>query len=79
MSSCIMGLIQMAPGAERPESQAMTIDPLHGKRFHWNDAWNEEKQEYVFPWGGGNNLNLAGLPHHHPQHPEDWEPGDPVD
>ena len=29
-----MGLIQMAPGAERPEPPAMTIDPLHGKRFH---------------------------------------------
>ncbi len=24
----------MAPGAERPEHQAMADDPLYGKRFH---------------------------------------------
>ena len=29
-----MGLIQMAPGAERPEHQAMADDPLYGKCFH---------------------------------------------
>ena len=53
-------------------------DPVNHQYVPWNEAWNEEKQEYVFPWGGGNNHNLDGLPHHHPQHPEDWEPGDPV-
>ena len=53
-------------------------DPVNHQYIPWNDAWNEEKQEYEFPWAPG-QYNLEALPHHHPQHPEDWEPGYPLD
>ena len=49
----------------------------------WEDAWNEETQQYEFPWGNvnANDYNFEGLhdPHnHHPQNPEvpeDWMGG----
>ena len=55
-------------------------DPVNHQYIPWDDAWNEETQQYEFPWGNvnANNHNLEGLPHHHPQHPEDWMPGDPL-
>ena len=54
-------------------------DPVNHQYASWDDAWNEETQQYEFPWAPGPNYNLEGLPHHHPQHPEDWMPGDPLD
>ena len=74
---------QMAPGAERPEHPAMSSrPPPHGTEI----SWNEETQQYEFPWGNvnANDYNFGdfeGLhdPHnHHPQNPEvpeDWMGG----
>ena len=53
-------------------------DPVNHQYIPFEDAWNPETQQYEFPWAPG-QYNLEGLPHHHPQHPEDWEPGDPLD
>ena len=63
-------------------------DPVNHQYASWDDAWNEETQQYEFPWGNvnANDYNFGdfeGLhdPHnHHPQNPEvpeDWM-GDPL-
>ena len=61
-------------------------DPVNHQYASWDDAWNEETQQYEFPWGNvnANDYNFGdfeGLhdPHnHHPQNPEvpeDWMGG----
>ena len=61
-------------------------DPVNHQYASWDDAWNEETQQYEFPWGNvnANDYNFGDFealhdPHnHHPQNPEvpeDWMGG----